>query len=134
MPRHPDNILQVSLRIRKELHRKLKIEAAKHRVSLNNEIALNQAAQLAARLVREWGLNPDRWVQTAWRLALTREPSAQESREACDLMEKLAHVGTGENWSDSLPKELSELDQAQAGALVKFCLTLFNLNEFEYVD
>ena len=40
MPRHPDNILQVSLRIRKELHRKLKIEAAKHRVSLNNEIAL----------------------------------------------------------------------------------------------
>ena len=40
MPRHPDNVLQVSLRIRKELHRKLKSEAAKHRVSLNNEIAL----------------------------------------------------------------------------------------------
>jgi hypothetical protein len=40
MPRHPDNVLQVSLRIRKNLHRKLKIEAAKHRVSLNNEIVL----------------------------------------------------------------------------------------------
>jgi hypothetical protein len=40
MPRHPDNVLQVSLRIRKELHRKLKLAAAKHRVSLNNEIVL----------------------------------------------------------------------------------------------
>jgi hypothetical protein len=40
MPQHPDNVLQVSLRIRKDLHRKLKREAAKHRVSLNNEIVL----------------------------------------------------------------------------------------------
>src|SRR5262249_46767340 len=101
---------------------------------LNNEISLHQAAQLAARLVREQGLNPDRWVQTAWRLALTREPSAQESHEACDLMEKLARVGADENWSQEFPKELAQLDRSRAGALVKFCLTLFNLNEFEYVD
>ena len=40
MPRHPDNVLQVNLRIRKDLHRKLKIEADNHRVSLNAEIAL----------------------------------------------------------------------------------------------
>jgi hypothetical protein len=40
VPRHPDNVLQVNLRIRKELHRKLKIEAAQHRVSVNAEIAL----------------------------------------------------------------------------------------------
>jgi hypothetical protein len=40
MPRHPDNVLQVNLRIRKELHRKLKRAAADHRVSVNNEIAM----------------------------------------------------------------------------------------------
>ena len=38
--RHPDNVTVLSLRIKKELHRKLKREAAKHRVSVNNEIAM----------------------------------------------------------------------------------------------
>jgi hypothetical protein len=101
---------------------------------LNNDMALTQAAQLAGRLVREQGLNSDKWIQTAWRLALTREPSAQELHEAGDLMEKLVRVGKDEDWSQGLPKELAQLDHARAGALVKFCLTLFNLNEFEYVD
>jgi hypothetical protein len=49
-------------------------------------------------------------------------------------METLTKTGADENWADSLPKELGELDPVQAGALVKFCLTIFNLNEFEYVD
>jgi len=40
MPRHPDNVLQVNLRIRKDLHQKLKHAADEHRVSVNNEIAL----------------------------------------------------------------------------------------------
>jgi hypothetical protein len=40
MPHHPDNVLQVNLRIRKELHRKLKRAAADHRISLNSEIAM----------------------------------------------------------------------------------------------
>ena len=101
---------------------------------LNNEVSLNQAVQMASRLIREQGLNPADWVCAAWRLALAREPSTQESREARELMETLAKTGADENWADSLPKELGELDRVQAGALVKFCLTIFNLNEFEYVD
>jgi len=101
---------------------------------LNNDISLSQAVQMANRLVREQGVNPARWVEAAWRLTLTREPSARESREAIDLMEALASSGSDENWSDGLPKELAGLNRNQAGALVKLCLTLFNLNEFEYVD
>lgn len=68
-------------------------------------------------------------VQASWRLALARDPSAKESQEARDLMETLANAGTDENWADALPKELAGLHKGQAGALVKLCLTLFNLNE-----
>jgi hypothetical protein len=95
---------------------------------------LQQAIQLANRLVREQGVNPAWWVQSAWHLALAREPSAKESQEALDLMKTLANAGTDENWVDVLPKELATLDKGQAKALVKLCLTLFNLNEFVYVD
>jgi Protein of unknown function (DUF1553)/Protein of unknown function (DUF1549) len=101
---------------------------------LNNEICLSQAVQMANRLVREQGANPASWVQAAWRLALGREPSTQESREALSLMQTLATASSDENWSEGFPKELARLNQNQAGALVKLCLTLFNLNEFEYVD
>ena len=101
---------------------------------LNNEICLGQAVQMANRLVREQGANPASWVQAAWRLALGREPSTQESREALSLMQTLATASSDENWSEGFPKELAGLNQNQAGALVKLCLTLFNLNEFEYVD
>jgi cytochrome c553 len=101
---------------------------------LNNEISLNQAVQMANRLVREQGVNPALWVQAAWRLALSREPSAEEAREAIGLMQALATTGSDESWSEGFPKELGGLNQNQAGALIKLCLTLFNLNEFEYID
>ena len=101
---------------------------------LNNQVSLRQAIQLANRVVREQGVNPALWVQSAWRLTLAREPSAKESQEALDLIKTLANAGTDENWVDALPKELVALDKGQAGALVKLCLTLFNLNEFVYID
>jgi len=101
---------------------------------LNNEVSLRQAIQLANRVVREQGINPEAWVQAAWRLTLARQPSVKEAQEALDLMETLANRGTDENWADSFPKELARLNRSQAGALVKLCLTLFNLNEFVYID
>ena len=101
---------------------------------LNNEISLNQAVQMANRLVREQGVDPSRWVQAAWRLALAREPSAKESQEAIGLMTTLKSSSTDDGWAERLPTELARLDRGQAGALVKLCLTLFNLNEFAYID
>jgi hypothetical protein len=101
---------------------------------LNNEVSLRQAIQFANRLVKDQGRNPESWVQAAWRLALSRPPSAEEAREALNLMGTLVNAGTGESWADALPQELAGLDKGQAGALVKLCLTLFNLNEFAYID
>jgi hypothetical protein len=101
---------------------------------LNNEISLQQAIQLANRLVREHGINSEAWVEAGWLLVLARRPTAQESREALQLMETLERAGADEKWGDALPKELLGLDRSQAEALVKLCLSLFNLNEFVYVD
>ena len=35
---------------------------------------------------------------------------------------------------EGLPEELAKLDATTSVALTKFCLAMFNLNEFNYVD
>jgi hypothetical protein len=100
---------------------------------LNNQMTYAQARQFAARLVRENGDRPAEWVRAAWRLALSREPSAIEQREAVALIGKL-EVQSGAAKAADSPKELAQLNPARAEALAQFCLTMFNLNEFVYVD
>ena len=73
---------------------------------LNSEFMLRSAQSFAARLAVQD--DPRRKVDLAWELALSRPPDAEE-REAAVKM--LAEAG---------PEE--------------FCLMLFNLNEFVYVD
>lgn len=75
---------------------------------LNNHVAHEQAAAFAARLRKEAGTQPPQWVDAAWRLALGRAPTAEEASEGIRLVESLS--------------------------LEKFCLSLFNLNEFAFVD
>ncbi len=75
---------------------------------LNNRVAHEQATAFAARLRKEAGSEPARQVDSAWRLALGRPPSAQEAQEGARMMEQLS--------------------------LEKFCLSLFNLNEFAFAD
>jgi len=100
---------------------------------LNNQMTYAQARQFAARLVRENGDRPAEWVRAAWRLALSREPSAIEQQEAVALIGKLEAQSGAAKAADS-PKELAQLNPARAEALTQFCLTMFNLNEFVYVD
>jgi hypothetical protein len=83
---------------------------------MNNQMTYEQARQFAARLLREDGDRPEDWVRAAWRLALLREPSDNEQREAVQLIAKLSDKQTREE------------------GLAQFCLTIFNLNEFLYVD
>src|SRR5579862_3344056 len=83
---------------------------------LNNQITYKQAEKFAARLMHENGKNPADWVRAAWRLALSREPSAVEEREALQLMNKLAEK------------------QSTEEGLAQLCLAVFNLGEFEYID
>jgi len=101
--------------------------------SLNNRRAWRQAQHLAARTVREGGSDPAARIERAWRIALARPPSDQEKQQALALAERLAAA------PDSVPleqppTELAKLPPAEAAALVKVCLAIFNLNEFVFID
>jgi hypothetical protein len=102
--------------------------------TLNNQVSYEQARQFAARLVKEGGDNPSAWVASAWRTALTRLPSATERREALDLMERLTSQARRKQPAESLPYDLARLGLERAMALTELCLTIFNPNEFAYVD
>jgi len=99
---------------------------------MNNRTAFGQSQQLAARLVREAGKQPEGWVDRAWRLALARAPTKEESVEARRLIENLER--SKGRPSKEAPPELASLAPARATALTEFCLGLFNLNEFTYID
>jgi hypothetical protein len=101
---------------------------------LNNNITFQQALQFAGRLVSEAGNQPAKWVELAWRLALARRPTAQEEQQALALIESLTHTDAQTKLPPTLPTTLAGLPPARAAALTKFCLSLFNLSEFIYVD
>jgi hypothetical protein len=79
---------------------------------LNNEFTLSQGGKLAERLIREEGQNPEAWIQRGWELTVGRPPSPGEKEDALRFFSK----------------------DASMAALTRFCLVLFNLNEFLYVD
>ena len=54
--------------------------------------------------------------------------------EAQRLIEALERDETKTQSLKDAPPELAKLAPARAAALTKFCLALFNLNEFVYVD
>jgi hypothetical protein len=70
-------------------------------------------------------------VERAWKIAVQRPPTEEERKDSLDLIGALAQ----ENESLENPSPaLSRLPSGQASALVKFCLALYNLNEFMYID
>ncbi len=100
---------------------------------LNSTVTFQQAKQLATRLVGQEGDNPSRWIESAWRLALARPPSAKEKQEARTLLATLASKNR-DNVIEPLPDTMLRLEPGRAAALIQLCLTIFNLNEFMYVD
>ena len=72
-----------------------------------------------------------RWVDKAWKLTLGRPPTQDEKRESLALIDSFEKQG---GKLDLPPAGLATLTPERAAALSKFCLALFNLNEFSYVD
>ncbi len=103
--------------------------------TLNNQVSLQEAQRFAIRLVKDSGENPGVWIDRAWRLALDRPPTVQEKTEALGLMAKLTSLPPMKRDANNpLPVGVAKLGEARADALTKLCLTLFNLDEFVYVD
>ena len=100
---------------------------------LNNKVAFEQAMHFATRLVTEAGNDANAQIKLAFELALSREPSTQELAEAVTFLQSLQ---TTDPESPQVVQQgaLAKLTPKEASALVKFCLTIINLNEFIYVD
>jgi len=82
---------------------------------LNHPAMLEQARTFARRLMKE-AETPDALIERAWTLAYGRRPSAGEKQKALAL---ISHGGQA---------------AATETSLAELCLTLFNTNEFLYID
>ena len=74
---------------------------------MNGDFTLAQAEKFAGRL-RAKNESPEGLIDSAWRIAFARPPSAEESKTALDYLQR-----------NSLPR---------------LCLLIFNMSEFIYVD
>jgi hypothetical protein len=101
--------------------------------SLNNAVSYELAKHLAERVVKQNPADSTAWIEATWDIALARRPSAQESKEGLALLEKLTGQARTKLKADS-PSEIASLEPAVAAGLVQLCLTVFNLNEFIFVD
>jgi hypothetical protein len=91
---------------------------------LNNELVLDWARSLAARVSNDTGLTPEGQVDRAWRFVYSRPATAAERKEALEFLERQrAMLGA------RMPAE-----EAQKAALADLCHMLVNSNEFLYVN
>ncbi|MEO1973448.1 MAG: DUF1549 and DUF1553 domain-containing protein [Pirellulaceae bacterium] len=99
---------------------------------LNNHTVFRQAMQMAGRVVKESGEVRSDQIDCAWRIALGRPPTSDESLSALRLLENLEKASTVP--LEQPPETLKAISPDRAQALAKLCLALFNLSEFAFVD
>ncbi len=86
---------------------------------LNSEFMNEQARLLSERLKREAGDQLEKQIDLGYRLTLGRPPLAEELSQSVKFV---------------LRHQVSSQSTESAGALAAFCLVLYNLNEFFYID
>jgi hypothetical protein len=94
---------------------------------LNDRFVRSRAENLARRLARDAGEETTAQVRLAWRLALAREPNADELESSVTFLQN-QFTKRSSRAGDSAAKEAHHL------ALTDFCQALFAMNEFIYVD
>ena len=99
---------------------------------LNNKSVFRQAMFFASRVINEAGDEKASQVDRAWRIALARPPTSEESASALRLLDQLEQENTQPLHNP--PETLRNVPPGQAQALAKLCLALFNLSEFSFVD
>ena len=94
-------------------------------ILLNGSFVREQSVAFAERLRRETSARPDAWVESAFRIALSRAPTDSERRALLDFQQRRRNELLRENPSSK---------EAERSALVECCRLILNLNEFLYVD
>ena len=103
---------------------------------LNSELTLQWAESFAGRVLRSAGSNLDAQIDAAFRLAYSRHPDQEEKKTVKQFFARQRNIvkermDAGEPLA--LPPELPEkADPVETAALVDFCHTLINANEFVY--
>ena len=98
---------------------------------MNSSFATNSAEGFARRLQREAGLDTERQVGHAWRIAFAVEPSEDELAEAISFIQEQAAYFQEQSPVDSTT---DNKPAPQLEALTSFCQALFSSNHFLYVD
>jgi hypothetical protein len=97
---------------------------------LNDKGTLELARALAARVLAEAGDDSEKVIDRAHRLALGRAPAAPERAALRTFLER----DTGLLKGRAPPTAPGKTDPAFAEAVADLCHSLFNVNEFLYVD
>ncbi|HEY3967976.1 MAG TPA: DUF1553 domain-containing protein [Planctomycetaceae bacterium] len=107
-------------------------------ILLNSEFSLTAARDLAGFLMSSAGQDDGWRVAAAYLRILGREPAPEESALGLKFLERQSEqlTASGRTGNElALPAPLpAGADVHRAAALTDFCLALFNLNEFVYVD
>jgi hypothetical protein len=90
---------------------------------MNNQFVLEQSGYFAERVARESGADKRSQVVLAFKIALSREPSAKEIEWSLAFLK---------SQTDGYTQRKDE--KPEASALRDFCHAVLNLNEFVYVD
>ena len=92
---------------------------------INDEFVMDQAKHFAERVEKSGGESLGEKIDLAFRIALGRKPALKEQAWSTALFERQAE----RHRADQIPAE-----QAADNALVSLCHTLFNTNEFLYLE
>ncbi len=107
-------------------------------ILLNSEVSLAAARDLCGYLLRNHSEDRQQQVVLCYQRTLGRSPSSAECRIALDFLESATRRL---NEAKRPPAELAipsalpaSVSPTYAAALTDFCLAIFNLNEFVYID
>ncbi|HMC27009.1 MAG TPA: DUF1553 domain-containing protein [Verrucomicrobiae bacterium] len=102
----------------------------------NSKMTLEWAQYFAGRVIQTAGADPNRQIETAYRLAFGRRPDQQERETSSTfLKQQRALIAERSPGDDEPPLPLgAPAENADAAALVDFCHTLINANEFIYLN
>jgi hypothetical protein len=120
--------------------RNVTVNAPQALMLLNSDLVLDQARALAGRLLHDVAdrNDPKALVKAAYRLALSRDPKADELARGVKFLEDQPALLSGRGDDAKAPDLPAPMPDGyvptQGAALVDYCHVLLNLNEFVFVD
>lgn len=103
---------------------------------LNDDLVIRAAAALADRVRAVAGNDPSAWPVAVVRLALQRDPTAEEVAASADLLHRHTHLHMlwPSDCGESLTAGAESSIPPEQRALADLCRAILNVNEFVFID